>query len=271
MTRTSVLRARDVTVAHAERTVLRGVSLDIEPGEILVIVGPNGAGKTTLLRALSGIAALASGEITVAQGADHLSIRALSRRDIARTIAVVPQDVPSAPGFTVREVVAMGRAPHQGAWLRAGPEDERIVDEALVRCAVSELSERLFSALSGGERKRVLVAQALAQTAQVLLLDEPTAFLDLRHALALFDLATEEARRGTAIVAVVHDLALSARIADRVALLSEGALVAVGKPDDVLREDLLERAFGVPIVRLRDEAHGLDAFAPARTPVSKTR
>jgi iron complex transport system ATP-binding protein len=170
--------------------------------------------------------------------------------------------VPSAPGFTVREVVAMGRAPHQDSWLRERREDSAAIASAIERCMIGALEDRPFDRLSGGERKRVLLAQALAQAPRVLLLDEPSAFLDLRHAVALFELAREEAARGVAVAAIVHDFALAARFADRVALLVDGALVAAGSPDAVLSEETLGAAFGVPIRRLRDERAGTMAFAP---------
>lgn len=253
------LEARAVAVAYGAREVVHGVDLELRAGEILAVVGPNGAGKSTLLRALSGVVAPARGEVLL----DGRPIASLSRLEIARSVAVVPQDVPTAPGFTVREVVAMGRAPHQGAWMRERAEDRDAIAAALVRCGVEAFAERSFTALSGGERKRVLVAQALAQAPRVLLLDEPSAFLDLRHALAVFDRAAEEAARGCAVLAIVHDLSLAARYAARVALLVDGRLEAVGAPDEVLDEARLARAFGVAIARVRDHARGVDAFAPA--------
>jgi len=254
----SSLAALGVSVAYAEREVLHGVDLALSGGEVLAIVGPNGAGKTSLLRALAGVVSPSTGEVRL----DAHPLGTLTRGDIARSIAVVPQDVPSAPGFTVREVVAMGRAPHQDAWLRERREDASAIDAAIERCAIGALAERPFDRLSGGERKRVLVAQALAQAPRVLLLDEPSAFLDLRYAVALFELAREEAARGVAVAAIVHDLALAARFADRIALLVDGSIVAVGGPDAVLTEETLGSAFGVPIRRLRDEQAGTMAFAP---------
>ncbi len=254
-----VLEARGVVVSYGAREILHGVDLDLRAGELLAIVGPNGAGKSTLVRALAGVAAPARGEVLL----DGRALSSLSRLEIARSVAVVPQDVPSAPGFTVRDVVARGRAPHQGAWMRERSDDRDAVDAALARCGVEAFADRAFAALAGGERKRVIVAQALAQSARVLLLDEPSAFLDLRHALAVFDRAAEEAARGSAVLAVVHDLSLVVRYATRVALLVDGRVDAIGSPDDVLDERRLSRAFGVAIARVRDPARGLDAFAPA--------
>lgn len=258
----TVLAARGLRVAYGGREVLHGVDLELCAGEILALLGPNGAGKTTLLRALSGTIPPSGGAVELSGRAVH----AMPRAEVARAIAVVPQDVPSAPGFTVREVVAMGRAPHQTAWLRERREDTDAVTRALERCALTSLAERSFSALSGGERKRVLLAQALAQSPRVLLLDEPSAFLDLRHAVTLFELAREEASAGVAVAAIVHDLGLCARFADRAAVLVDGALVAEGAPRDVLDEAQISAAFGVPIRRLSDEAGTTMAFAPAARP-----
>jgi iron complex transport system ATP-binding protein len=255
-----ILEARSLTVSYGAREVLRDVDLDVKAGEIVAIVGANGAGKTTLLRALAGTLPTSGGEVLL----EGRSIATFSRNEIAKRIAVVPQDLPAASGFTVRDVIAMGRSPHQGAWMRPSPRDRELVDEALLRTRLVELAGRPFDALSGGERKRATIAQALAQTPRVLLLDEPSAFLDLRHALDVFDLAREEAARGVAIVAIVHDLSLASRYSDRVALVAGGRLAAFGSPGDVLDETNLLRAFGVRIRRMHDPETGADAFAPVR-------
>jgi iron complex transport system ATP-binding protein len=251
------LRARGVAISFGGREILHGIDLDVRASEIAAIVGPNGAGKSTLLRALSGTVPIARGEVLL----DGRTIADLRRIDVARKIAVVPQDVPPAPGFTVREVVAMGRAPHQGRWLRQSREDASIVDRAIARCRLEGLEDRPFAVLSGGERKRAVVAQALAQEPTILLLDEPSAFLDLRHAVELFEIAVERAAEGVAVVAIVHDLSLAARYAASVTLLVDGRIAAAGPPSEVLTEPTLTRAFGVPIARL-DGGSGTVAFAP---------
>lgn len=255
-----ILEARSLAVSYGSREVLRGIDIDVEKGEIVAIVGANGAGKTTLLRTLAGTLPKSGGEVRL----EGEPIESFDRIAIAKRIAVVPQDLPAASGFSVREVVAMGRSPHQGAWMRPTARDREIVDEALRRTRLVELAGRPFDALSGGERKRATIAQALAQTPRVLLLDEPSAFLDLRHALDVFDLAREEAARGVAVVAIVHDLSLASRFADRVALLAEGSLAAFGPPGEVLDEANLGKAFGVRIRRVHDPETGADAFAPVR-------
>jgi iron complex transport system ATP-binding protein len=253
------LVAEGVAVGYGAVPVLEGVDLELRAGEILVLLGPNGAGKTTLLRALGGTLAPTVGEIRF----DGRPLALFARADVACAVAVVPQDTPAAHGFSVRAVVAMGRAPHQGRWMRASPEDDAVVEASLTRLGLAAMADRPFERLSGGERKRVLVAQALAQRTPVLLLDEPTASLDLRRTLELFVLLAEEAASGAAVVAIVHDLALAARVADRVALLFGGRVEALGAVDDVMTAPLLSRAFETEIARVVDDATGVRAFAPA--------
>jgi iron complex transport system ATP-binding protein len=255
-----ILAARSLAVSYGSREVLRRIDFDVGEGEVVAIVGANGAGKTTLLRTLAGTLPKSGGDVLL----DGKPIETFHRIEIAKRVAVVPQDLPAVSGFTVRDVVAMGRAPHQGAWMRPSDRDRELVDQALRRTSLVELAERPFDALSGGERKRATIAQALAQTPRVLLLDEPSAFLDLRHALDVFDLAREEAARGVAVVAIVHDLSLASRYADRVALIATGELAAFGPPAEVLDEANLGKAFGVRIRRVHDPETGADAFAPVR-------
>lgn len=246
-----ILAARAAAVAP----ILEAVDLAIAPGTWTAVLGPNGAGKTTLLRALAGTAALSAGEVRLGDR----SIAAIPRREVAQVLAVVPQDVPEAPGYTVAEVVAMGRAPHHRPWARPSKEDEAIVESAMRRCRVDALADRELATLSGGERRRALVAQALAQRPAVLLLDEPAAFLDLPGATALFDLLAEEVTAGMAVVTVVHDLGLALRYAGQALLLAAGRVVAQGAIEDVLAEARLGEAFGVPVARV--ERDGVVAFA----------
>ncbi len=251
-----ILAARGLgVVGLGGRRLLADVDLDVGPGTWTAVLGPNGAGKTTLLRVLAGTLPPSAGAVTL----DGRSIESLERRAVAQVLAVVPQDVPEAPGYSAREVVAMGRAPHQRPWARPSKEDDAIVDEAIGRCGVAEHAGREFASLSGGERRRVLVAQALAQRPKILLLDEPAAFLDLPGAASLFDLLAAEVARGMAIVTVVHDLGLSLQYMSHALLLSAGRVVSAGPTDEVLRESALTAAFGVPVARV--EADGVVAFS----------
>jgi iron complex transport system ATP-binding protein len=235
-----LLSLRDATLGYG-REVLRAVSLDVDPGALVCVVGANGAGKTTLLRAMSGTLAPLSGDVVL----EGRTLASMPRDEIARRVAVVPQDLPVVDGFTVREIVAMGRAPHQGRWMRASTHDDEIVAGAMKRCSLDALADRSFDALSGGERKRAVLAQALAQEPKLLLLDEPSAFLDVRHALDVFELLRAEVDRGLAVVANVHDLPLAARWADRVVVLARGTVAAAGPAAEVLTPATLRDAFDV--------------------------
>jgi iron complex transport system ATP-binding protein len=233
-----------VTLGYPDRPVLGDISLTVEPGQVFAIVGPNGVGKSTLIKAASGILPLHAGAIWVR----GRSITALSASERARQVAVVPQATNVPPAFTARQVVAMGRTAYLGWLEREGVSDREQTAAALERTGTAELAERPMGELSGGERQRVLIARALAQATAVMLLDEPTAHLDLRHqdrVLKLIrDLAHEE---GLAVLIALHDLNLVARFADRVALLSSGAVRKQGLPREVLTPTDLAAAYGIEI------------------------
>jgi iron complex transport system ATP-binding protein len=237
------------------------LSLEILAGELCAVLGPNGAGKSTLVRLLSGLLRPAAGTVAVL-GDD---IGTLDRRAIAGRIAVVPQHIEVALGFAVREVVAMGRAPHQGAWMRASPKDDEAVARALASCELEALADRPVAELSGGEQKRVAVARALAQEAPILLLDEAGAHLDVRHAIAMHELVRREvAERGLACLAVLHDLNAAAQYADRVALLKAGRLLAHGTVEEVMTYRRLKEAFETELYVGVNELDDARYFLPVR-------
>jgi iron complex transport system ATP-binding protein len=224
------------------RPVLHGVSVEVAPGELVGLIGPNGSGKTTLVRVASRALAPTGGSVRV-QGQDPYR---LSARQAARLVAVVPQEVTPAFSYSVLEVVAMGRAPYRSAWGAAGPDDWAHVRRALGAANVQHLADRPLEELSGGERQRVVLAQALAQAAPVLLLDEPTTHLDIRHVVDVLDRVRGLARReGRAVLAIFHDLNLAAAYCDRVYALSQGAVVAQGGPSEVVTRDLVREVFGL--------------------------
>jgi iron complex transport system ATP-binding protein len=235
------LEFADVAVSLGTRAVLRGVSFALAPGEVLGLAGPNGAGKTTLFRAATRVVPVERGEVRIA-GAP---VASFSRRDLARRIAVVPQDVAIPFSFRAGEVVLMGRAPHRSGYVFETAADVERARACLALVGIESLADRPMPELSGGERQLVLVARALAQDPDVLLLDEPTAHLDLRHRAVVLERVREFARAGGAALVVSHDLTLAARSCGRLALLCDGALAACGPPKDVLQSPVLARVFGV--------------------------
>ncbi len=231
----------DVRLRIGPREILRGVTLELGRGEMVGLAGPNGSGKTTLLRVASGVLPAGAGAVRV-RGRPAASF---SRRELARELAVVPQDAHIAFPFRAGEVVLMGRSPYLGPLGFETGADVRLAEEAMARVGIASLAERSILELSGGERQLVMVARALAQDARVLLLDEPTAHLDLRHKIVVLDLVREFVRSGRSALVVSHDLTLAARTCDRIALLREGALVATGAPADVITPQNLRTTFGI--------------------------
>ena len=235
------LEAVSVSVERGGRRILNGASLCLEAGKFTAIIGPNGSGKSTFLRALAGLWPVSSGEVLL----DGEPVRRLARRILARSVAFVPQDTRIDFAFTVEELVSMGRHPHRGRFGGETAEDRRAVDEALERCDVAYLRSRPANALSGGERQRVLIARSLAAQPQVILLDEPTANLDIEHALDILELGRELSRDGHAVAVALHDLNAVARYADVVVLMDGGRVAGAGPVAQVLRPEEIRRIFGV--------------------------
>lgn len=254
-----------VTVRYGEnQPALQDVSMDVSKGEVVAILGPNGAGKSTLLRAMTGAISAASGSVKL-EGED---VAKIERRELARKVAFVTQTADVAFGFLVRDVVMMGRAPHQGSWMSAREEDERAVDDAMRALELGDLAKRRVDELSGGEQKRVAIARALAQAPSLLLLDEPGAFLDVRHQLALYDLLLDLAKtKNLAIVLTMHDINAAAQYASRVALLKAGALVAIGSIEDVLTYRRLRETFDADLYCGVNDVNGARFFLPMRKEV----
>ncbi len=239
---------------------LSGVSFTVAAGELACVLGPNGAGKSTLLRVMSGTLAPRAGTVSLLGE----PLAAWDRARIARHVAVVPQTSEVAFGYAVRDVVLMGRAPHQNAWMRPSDEDARVVDEALERCDLGALAARPVDQLSGGEQKRVAIARALAQKPQLLLLDEPGAFLDVRHQVMLYDLLDEIRAGGVACVVVMHDLNVAAQYATQVLLMKRGRLVASGGIDQVMTYARLKETFDADLYCGVNDVNGTRFFLPMR-------
>jgi len=238
---TALLELEDVAFRLGGREVLEGVSLEVRPGEVVALVGRNGAGKTTVVRVASGVWAPRRGRVRL--GGRELS--AWSRRELARRVAVVPQQTTVPFPFRVADVVLMGRTPHLGPLRFEGREDAARAEEAMERLGIASLAERSVLELSGGERQLTMVARALCQDAELILLDEPTAFLDLKHRLEVLSVVQELATQGRAALVVSHDLGLAARFCDRMAILAGGRVLADGTPGRVLAPDLLCQGFGI--------------------------
>jgi iron complex transport system ATP-binding protein len=249
---------RDVTFSYGATPALEGVSFEARAGEFVGLVGPNGAGKSTLIRLAAGLVAPTSGSVRLA-GLDPF---AAPRREVARVCALVPQEPRVAWPFTVREAVMMGRTARQGLLSLADHLDRGAVEGALAACDLGGLADRRLDALSGGERRRVFFARALAQEPRVLLLDEPTAFLDLAHQVAAMRLARVAAQGGLCVVAVLHDLNLAGAACDRVVVLHRGRAAAGGPPAEVLTADRICEVWGVRVWRGENAASGAPVVLP---------
>jgi iron complex transport system ATP-binding protein len=263
MTAHTLLQVLGGSVSYGEATILRDVDLDVRPGELLVLVGPNGAGKSTLLGVLAGDVALTRGKALL----DGEPIGSRRAGELSRRRSVLLQEHRLSFPFTVAEVVAMGRAPWHGR--DESDSDEAVVADAMRRTDVERLATRKFPTLSGGEKGRTSFARVMAQEAPIVLLDEPTAALDIAHQEALLTEARRLAREGHSVVAVLHDLSLAAAYADRVCILAGGRVRADGAPGDVLRPDLLSDVYGHPVDVFTHPRTGDLIVTPLRTPVEE--
>ncbi len=254
-----MLSVRGVTAGYASSPVLHGVDFDADRGELVAIIGPNGCGKTTLLRAIGGVLPTQSGSIEI----DGSKIRAMDASALARRVAVVAQSAVLPERFSSFEVALMGRTPHLGFLQSESRHDLDIVHAAMERANCWHLRSRLVEELSGGERQRVVIARALVQEPDLLLLDEPTSHLDIQHQIATFELMLDLCRRERlAVVAVVHDLTLAAMFADRVALMCSGRIIASGTPSEVIEPALIERAYRVRVAVIAHPASGRPIVVP---------
>jgi len=247
-----MLRVRDISVSYAERQVLRAVTLDLRGGDTIVLLGANGAGKTTLIKALNASVPTTTGTIKL----DGEQLRRLSRRKIAKNIAVVAQENETRFPVTVLEFVLSGRFVHGGAFGWESLKDIDAARKALRDCDLTEYGGRLMNNLSGGERQRVVLARALATEANILLLDEPTANLDLAHQAMMFRLVRERCRHGASAVVITHDLNLAAEFGDKILMLRDGKVAASGSPRDVLTAENIRDVFEVEVMLDQNPSSG---------------
>ena len=253
-----VLRAEGLATGYHGARVSTGLDLTIKPGSFTALVGANGSGKSTLLSTLARILPAQGGRVLL----DDRDAHRINRKAFARTVGMLPQH-PSAPeGITVAELAARGRYPHRGLFGGFGAADAAAVDEALARTGMTDLADHPIGELSGGQRQRVWIAMALAQQPRILMLDEPTSFLDLTHQLEVLELLAASQREGTTVVTVLHDLTLAARFADTVVVMHEGKLVAEGAPAEVLTRETLRAAFDLDAIVVDDPLTGTPLVVP---------
>jgi iron complex transport system ATP-binding protein len=254
------IAARELTCGYGERAVLAGVTWEVGPGQLWAVLGPNGAGKSTLLKACLGLLPPQGGSIRV------LGCEACKweRPALARRLAWVPQRFDADGGFTALELVLMGRSPHLGLWGLPSRADVERAEQAMEELGAAHLTARRTSELSGGEQRLVWLARAIAQAPELLLLDEPTAFLDLRHQVQALQRLRARAAQGLSVVAVLHDVNLASAFADHALLLQAGRVLAAGPAADVLTGPAVEALYGVPMSHVRAES-GQTLFAPRLT------
>jgi len=259
VTTTHTLRAEALTLSYGDRPVVADLDLEIPPGRITVIVGANGCGKSTLLRALARLLAPTTGQVLL----DGAALRSLPTKEIARTLGLLPQSPTAPEGIAVADLVGRGRHPHQRMLARWSENDYAVVAQALADTGTAELADRPVDELSGGQRQRVWIAMALAQETDILLLDEPTTFLDVSHQIEVLDLLTDLNRaRGTTIVMVLHDINLAARYADHVFAVRGGRVVASGAPAEVITADLIRDVFDLDALVVPDPVSGSPLVLP---------
>lgn len=248
-----MLQVRDISVSYGSHDVVRDVSFELRGGRIIALLGPNGAGKTTLIRTLNGTVPISGGEIVL----NEKGLSLYSRREIAQKIAVVAQENETKFPVTVLEFVLSGRFANGSAFGWETENDISVARNALTQCDLADFGTRLMNELSGGERQRVVLARALATNANVLLLDEPTANLDLAHQAMMFRLVRERCRgNGASAIVITHDLNLAAEFADEVMLLKDGRVFAFGSPDAVLREENINEVYNVQVLLDQNPASG---------------
>ncbi|WP_432022532.1 ABC transporter ATP-binding protein [Streptomyces parvus] len=235
------LAARGITVGYGDRTVIDQLDVAVPPGVITTIIGPNGCGKSTLLRTLTRLLKPTGGTVVL----DGEDIGTLRTKDVAKKLGLLPQAPVAPEGLTVADLVARGRHPHQ-SWLRQWSSDDAdVVRRALAMTGVADLADRTVDSLSGGQRQRVWISMTLAQGTDLLLLDEPTTYLDLAHAIDVLDLVDDLHESGCTVVMVLHDLNLATRYSDNLVVMRGGAVLAQGHPRDVITAELLHEAFGL--------------------------
>lgn len=263
---TSRLTATDLRVGYDRRSVIDGLSVEIPDNSFTVIVGANACGKSTLLRALSRTLQVAGGAITL----DGHDIAKLPTKEVARRLGLLPQTTVTPEGITVHDLVSRGRFPHQRFLRQWTADDQRAVDDALAATQITDLALRPLDELSGGQRQRAWLAMVLAQQTRLLMLDEPTTFLDIAHQLEVLDLCCDLQEQGYTLVAVLHDLNQAARYASHLICMADGAIVASGTPHDVVTAERIQQVFGIACQVVDDPQTGTPMVIPLSRAARRT-
>ncbi|MEE4805359.1 Fe(3+) dicitrate ABC transporter ATP-binding protein FecE [Pseudomonas alliivorans] len=248
----SILQAQQLDIGYGATRIVQDLSFSPPPGKVTALIGPNGCGKSTLLKAFARILTPQSGSLSL----DGKAYRDLSARDLARKVAFLPQVLPIPEGVSVRQLVAYGRSPHNSLWGRLSGADQHSVEQALQRMELETLAHRPLSDLSGGQRQRAWLAMILAQDAAIVLLDEPTTYLDISHQVELLDLMRALSVEGKTVITVLHDINQACRYADHLAVMQAGRLVASGAPGDVLNAELVCQVFDVQVQIMQEPVAG---------------
>jgi iron complex transport system ATP-binding protein len=256
--RTSRLATENVTLAYDKRVISTDLNVEIPDGSFTVIIGPNGCGKSTLLRSLARLLKPSTGQVVL----DGKAVSDYRGKEAARIVGLLPQTSQAPEGITVADLVGRGRYPHQGLIRQWSPSDKEAVDRAMAATGVADLASRPVDQLSGGQRQRVWVAMALAQETPLLLLDEPTTYLDIAHQIDLLDLFAKLNRGGSTLVAVLHDLNQATRYATHLIVMKDGAVMAEGAPREVFTPELVHDVFGLPCVVIEDPVAGTPLVVP---------
>ncbi|AAY35734.1 Fe(3+) dicitrate ABC transporter ATP-binding protein FecE [Pseudomonas syringae] len=248
----TILKAQQLDIGYGATRIVQDLSFSPPPAQVTALIGPNGCGKSTLLKAFARILTPQAGSLSL----DGTAYGKLSANELARKVAFLPQVLPIPEGVSVRQLVAYGRSPHNSLWGRLSGADQHSVDQALQRMELDTLAERPLSDLSGGQRQRAWLAMILAQDAAIVLLDEPTTYLDISHQVELLDLMRELSAEGKTVITVLHDINQACRYADHLAVMQGGRMVTCGAPSDVLTAELVCQVFDVQVQIMREPVAG---------------